>query len=586
MTLDFSAPQIQLPFFEQPLPDEILGSWITRLRMLNPPGVWRDVNRASGILGPLRIAGSKIFDLPRHTSTYLKFCIALGLDIAEVDRDLTTEPFWHAFGFYPSRAGGRYIDERYKQVPEWADRRMPNSQGARSLNALRSRMPRFCCSCIRDDILMSGIPYWHRTHQLPTSVVCAKHQAWLTVACPRCSATPFVSGTDLVVPLASTCRHCGHDFLEDADALSTNAPPAIMLSLAQLGVDVLHSGWSYSAKLFRGTLEGLLKDDSMSFRRLLKESYAFTKVEGLVGAKEPERVPLILLNRISKAGPLEFAAAFNALGYNVIRIEGAIAAASANSQRVYRPVAATWRNGTTQKKVFSLDDAKLYAESIATETPDRLMTFLSRRQGALWRLMIDDPSWLQALLARTFLPSLPSIEQDREVLLRSGAREIPSPDDPGAHAAWQRSVVRDAEWLEGVRGIKAARVVTVRRTRQQFLQQLSALLVEALPQLVSALGRPKPITVALLARAVASTRANVIAAIARSTELQGAIAHANVTYVERLLRWKAIDVRSRGQSLTPIALYQAAGRNYGPEALRLAEVVAHEVFGNPQPPHI
>lgn len=51
------------------------------------------------------------------------------------------------------------------------------------------RFLRYCPMCLKEDKEMYGESYWHRTHQLPSVIVCPKHHCYL------CNSTVLINGT-------------------------------------------------------------------------------------------------------------------------------------------------------------------------------------------------------------------------------------------------------------------------------------------------------------------------------------------------------------------------------------------------------
>ena len=60
-----------------------------------------------------------------------------------------------------------------------------------------SKIPRYCPECVKEDILVSGVSYFRREHQLPGVVICAKHETPLAEGCQHCGPYP-IKGQPLV----------------------------------------------------------------------------------------------------------------------------------------------------------------------------------------------------------------------------------------------------------------------------------------------------------------------------------------------------------------------------------------------------
>lgn len=66
---------------------------------------------------------------------------------------------------------------------------------------------RICPSCVKEDLIEQGYPYWHRSHHLPAVSVCWRHGDPLIHVCPNC-ALPFYRKRRLLPSLTETCA-CG-----------------------------------------------------------------------------------------------------------------------------------------------------------------------------------------------------------------------------------------------------------------------------------------------------------------------------------------------------------------------------------------
>ena len=84
-----------LPYLVQPLPDEILGSWLARLRALNEYGAWLPTIEMAGYD---RHIPTNIFDHAHRGSQLEALLLSLGFSWQTALNSLTTLPFWYAFG--------------------------------------------------------------------------------------------------------------------------------------------------------------------------------------------------------------------------------------------------------------------------------------------------------------------------------------------------------------------------------------------------------------------------------------------------------------------------------------------------------
>lgn len=160
------------PVFPQQLPDETLYSLVTRFHMLNGrPRVGRTLSLLFGT--PIYLSLHTF--LPNKIGYFVDWLagatIGHSLDAIE---HFTSLPYFRPF--------------LRKSLYARAHRELVvgnNSSSIRSrlgLHRFHSSIPtfRYCSDCRNQDLLMYGVPYWRRLHQLPMVHVCHLHDRLLT----------------------------------------------------------------------------------------------------------------------------------------------------------------------------------------------------------------------------------------------------------------------------------------------------------------------------------------------------------------------------------------------------------------------
>jgi len=66
-----------------------------------------------------------------------------------------------------------------------------------------------CLHCVEEDKRKHGVPYWHRSHQIPGVTICWRHQAPLLSSCPVCDC-PFLFTRKLLSTPWQACRCAWH----------------------------------------------------------------------------------------------------------------------------------------------------------------------------------------------------------------------------------------------------------------------------------------------------------------------------------------------------------------------------------------
>lgn len=155
-----------LAYFPEPRPDELLYSLLARWR--HHVGLPASTNATKALFG--RDARHKTpFDLPIQLEALAEHLPeAQGLTVDRLIDDHTLYPYLTAF----------LPKERAARV-----RQAMREPGGTPYNHLGLRMPgrdyvmrlRYCPNCVQDMTASFGEPYWKRSHQLPSSLVCDVH---------------------------------------------------------------------------------------------------------------------------------------------------------------------------------------------------------------------------------------------------------------------------------------------------------------------------------------------------------------------------------------------------------------------------
>jgi hypothetical protein len=185
-----------LPFFPESLPDETLGSRISRYHLLT--GNRTDADTLKELFG--RPAG-----LGTVISAFVLQNLAARLPgdpketiIRLVDENTLLPAFAPFHGVNDDWPVTHDLDlgRRYRRLGRIPQRVNGFVEGWR-----------LCVDCVRDDILNHGIGYWHRSHHVPGVQVCWRHGSPLLAHCPVCRR-PFGRYVRLLkIPWAS-CE-CG-----------------------------------------------------------------------------------------------------------------------------------------------------------------------------------------------------------------------------------------------------------------------------------------------------------------------------------------------------------------------------------------
>ncbi|WP_175887272.1 TniQ family protein [Burkholderia contaminans] len=173
---------LRLPFVPPPYPDEILGSWLARIRLYNGPQAWRSLfEKATRV----RTAPRFLYDIPQYSYFNYQLFTSLEIDYEEVLVNLTTLPYRLTFDAAESTAGNLLGTKSLPKLYTGAN--VISSNLRRVLQSGPKEVGiRYCPTCLKSDHIIFGEPYWHRTHQLPNMLYCHLHSVRLRTGCPKC----------------------------------------------------------------------------------------------------------------------------------------------------------------------------------------------------------------------------------------------------------------------------------------------------------------------------------------------------------------------------------------------------------------
>ena len=90
-----------------------------------------------------------------------------------------------------------------------------------------SKTPRYCSECTKEDVLVSGVSYFRREHQLPGVVMCFKHRTPLAKGCQHCG--PYPIKRQPLVPGKCHCKNGISPLLVDY-VIPDNPEPLIWIA--------------------------------------------------------------------------------------------------------------------------------------------------------------------------------------------------------------------------------------------------------------------------------------------------------------------------------------------------------------------
>lgn len=226
---------VSIPYLPTPYPDEILGSWLARIRLHNGEGAWSSLIVAAGMQRWIRAPLFDLFAVNEKLDLLFKF---LGKSRESIWMELTTLPYWLAFDGSLDSQNSDYSDQSGNSKIVGVSGAITNYYRLNHTgNSYKTiAMPQFCPQCLIDDLKVWGEPFWHRAHQLPNVTACYIHGCRLQDRCVYCGLVVAPIQRSLIKPVKLQCE-CGK-LLTVLDEGAPNISES-QIALAKMSYDAL-----------------------------------------------------------------------------------------------------------------------------------------------------------------------------------------------------------------------------------------------------------------------------------------------------------------------------------------------------------
>lgn len=477
--------KIIIPNTVAPYPDELLGSWLSRLEVHNHSSLLQ------ALAGPDwkgKVASAGWRDILYSSIEFERLMTALGTSYEEAMLELTTYPYWmrfHSSAEYDfSRPG------RAKGIPQLLlkDRKHPIPR----LRYLLPQLTQICPICLDQDFRRFGEPYLHRAHHLPFVKTCHIHRVELISRCPNCRHLFRMRSTYTHTQLACDC---GCDLRATA---SLTMPQSSWTRLTDFSAEVLFSTEPiekceifcdfFDSELDR--MNVLKRPDLLNY---LSKQYGSNEAKAIL-TLAPQRSDASTFAAIGSLSKHEFRApqvcaflstifpAFSQSNDQFLSFINTLDARATLGVRVRADVKRAMLPSSVQ-------DARCFVEQVQQiNEKSTLRSFLYQRHKTLfWYLTIFDKEWFESNYPpgkRGATLHLPSIDSDRLAILQAIARAPIKSVRVWKNLCQQsfiRASLRDLVWLkmrqqETAFDIKQARL----QKERQFLDECIADLTQAI----------------------------------------------------------------------------------------------------------
>ncbi|TFW72545.1 hypothetical protein C3Y98_02760 [Methylotenera oryzisoli] len=532
---------IAIPYLPKPYPDEILGSWLSSIRLHNGEGTWSSLLVAAGFQRWLK---APYFDLFQTSPQNELLFQLLGKTRASVWMELTTLPYWITFDGLINHQPEKHFNEadiEISNVTGRVDNFFRLTQNGNSTGTLK--IPHFCPVCVSEDYEEYGEPYWHRAHQLPNVTACHKHQCKLMDRCRACGLVIAPIQRKLINPLKLKCT-CDH-LLSSVEADSFNMSE-VDITIAKLSFEALtvdNRNWN-NKDVRNFILESIgTKSWVPIIKQAFGKSHQVTKHSRVKWrqVKAPDCAALLVAKNISFQSAVE--------GFRRHASD-----ATQNQEQIERSV--------TSYRIdkLTVDFARKELLKQISLHPNKPP---SHYRNLYWFLKINDYEWLIKLLPSAAKTKLPTIEQDRNIILKLMESDAPSIETlyrkslgrcPGIRAR-----IRDKSWVDQqLKMIQIKKARQVDQKRNAIRQEQKNHLLESLHRYVKNEKRPKRITRPQLAHASGMTHSQVDYLLIEFPEIEKEILKINNDKQNRTLIWAINTLKAEGKSLGLSEIYRVA----------------------------
>jgi hypothetical protein len=403
--IELTTRTLRLPYVPATYPDEILGSWLTRVAINLGGGAWRTLLEEVGFDRRMQ---SDSFDMVDYDERMSDLLCLLGTTYESTLLKLTTLPYWLTFvaDSSPDRLPGT------STIPAPLKAR---GGAVASIRLLGSRKPqretleaRYCPECLSYDYRNVGQPYWHRAHQLPNVHFCHKHHCELRTNCPRCGVRP-IRGAKRMLSMPRTVCQCGTRL--DV-SIGSRTPTPQELSLISVSVRALNQevpAWDrrHVFAYFQSLLANGARSSRGRYQVVLSDTFSKSGRTDIV--RSNGRLASALGGRLRFKGNLSMASAPECCALLValgVDFDSAISGFRENASGgiIYNP------RPPPVEGVMTVHNSRLFL--LQAKGKYRLRPASAHRRH-YWYLRLNDPEWLFSQFPESINNSIPSIASDR-----------------------------------------------------------------------------------------------------------------------------------------------------------------------------
>jgi hypothetical protein len=544
-----------LPFIPAPYPDEVLGSWLSRIRVENGGGAWRAFLEHVGYGRRLQ---NMLFDVTDYNEKLSLMLALLGTTYERALLELSTLPYWLTFS--ASDSNSRLSGTTTIPAVEMTAGGKGEISSIKNLGSQRtlgkSFEPRYCPKCIPQDFEEVGQSYWHRAHQLPNVLFCHKHYCKLQVECPACGIKLGLQSKN-ILPLPTPKCQCGFSFERLNNSQIPSAQELRLINISVRALDQRPPSWQRNDVLsyLRVQLARGVSSPLGQYQRVLSEAFpARTKNLRADSDADREQVELRFRPYLSNASAPECCGLLAALDIDFdIAIAGFRALAMEIVHRVSRP--------KMQADTITVKNSRAEICRFHKLYPKRPISYFRRHY---WYLRLYDSIWLQEQFFKIDNAPIPTIAEDRTQLekilssvnpLRPNTRLVARLSPAGL-----RATIRDGEWFSEQQTNSKCRMASEKIDANiSILSKRANAMRIALEKILSSEERPIRVHASILGALVGLSISQAESVVRSSPVLREAIAVANADKIRRQILWAARQLTLSKGRLSKKQLGRVAG---------------------------
>jgi len=515
---DSDPRRLIIAFLPPPFVDELLGSWLERVALVNALESPMTLLRMTGLNRAL--CNAQTMDIPQPTQRWVDLFTHLDVDSQWATNALSTYPYWRCLetrrNLPPSTLGqSRLLEVRRSHARHWLQ---------------------LCPSCVAHDLEHLGVTYLRRAHQLPATIVCHEHGDRLISRCGACNAIlrPAVMRKSFDLASRGASCACGWDLRHGSDQPK---PAGAWQVLAIFEKECLN--------LPAGVLAG--EHPRLALAHALRDHDApATLLSQAYGPDHQQFLPwrlrkLSARNKTTTASmrhlsPPILCAMFTAGGFDShSALE--LVKATAGSVQSHQPR----RTRATLMQPTSLEEAKDCVRTLRAQGYAQTWGELRHKDRfVFWFLALQGWEWLVEQFGQPRLSlKIPTIEHDREAL-RSGTASFTANLEAAA-----RAHCRDRAWLARLGKTTKAAVLTAR-----IAEQIRIILAAKAQATAPSAERPQKFTSRHAAAAIGKSFAHVNSLRAHVPPEGEPLYESAADFQWRVLIWAVGERVKRGEPLS------------------------------------